>query len=50
MGKLSDEEKMNIKERIIKVQEGFEEFAETLEDDAAFDNAINELIDYVMEL
>ena len=50
MGKLNSKEREMIKDLIIRVQEGFDEYAETLESDEAFNDAMNELIDYVMEL
>lgn len=50
MGKLNSKEREKIKDLIIKVQEGFDEYAETLESDEAFNDAMNDLIDYVMEL
>lgn len=47
---LTVKEKEKIKKLIIEVQEGFEKFAETLESDDDYNDAINNLIDYVMEL
>ena len=47
---LTTKEKEKIKELILEVQEGFEKFAETLENEDDYNDAINNLIDYVMEL
>ena len=45
---LTAKEKEKVKELIINVQEGFDTFAETLENEDDFNKAMNELIDYLM--
>ena len=45
---LTAKEKEKVKELIINVQEGFDTFAATLENEDDFNKAMNELIDYLI--
>lgn len=46
---LTEKEKVEVKELIIEVQEGFDTFAATLENEDNFNKAMNNLINYLFE-